>query len=305
MKISNSIAALLIVLLLTGYGATKYRVDRRMKERKAELDIRYLPSKEMAKVLSFGFEPAGADLYWIEGLNYFGSELINKKRTYQYLGAYIDLIAALDPNFAMFYDWASTTFIYNGQEITRKNIRNAVKYANLGIENLNKVHRFNHQMMIKNAFNFALEMQAYKESIDYFLMAARSFPEQRDMLLVASTYALHAKNPKLSVDLKLEYLGYIAFEAQVKEQLLYALKVLSSTKTHERTGEFVRALRLKMESEEDVRKIVEARLKDSPLIQGVALANQEFSYDPKIKNVLSIDFSRTWMPPEMLVLFSI
>lgn len=305
MNSRNRLMAFVIALFLTGYGTTKYYVDLSVAKRRGKYDIRMLPSPKTANFLSLGYQPTFADVYWIEGLNYFGGELTKKNRNYQYLDNYIDLIQSLDPYFMTFYEWASTVFIYNGLPITRDSIRKAVKYANNGILNLQKVHRFSPQMMIKNAFNFGLELKDFKTAIDYFVLAGRSFAEHRDMLLVASTYAIYDKNYKLALDLRLEYLGHIAFEAQQKDQLIYALQVLSSNKTHERTGEFVRALRLKMESDEDVRKLVEARLNDSPMFQQSTTLSQEFGADQRIQNVLNIDFQRTWMPADLLALVSI
>lgn len=302
MNSPKRLMVLLIALFLTGYACTKYWVDLTVEKRRGKYDIRILPSPKTARFAAMGFEPVLADVYWIEGLNYFGSELMNKARTYKYMTQYVDLIQSLDPYFTTFYEWASTVFIYNGLPITNDSIRNAVKYANNGIRNLDKIHRYNDGMIVKNGFNFGLELHDNARAVEYFVLAGRSFASRRDMLLVASAYALYDKDTKLALDLRLEYLGHIAFEAQEREQLLYALRVLSSNKTHERTGEFMRALRLKMETDEDVKKLVEARLNDSPMLQKVALAPQEFSYDKRIENVLNIDFSRTWMPPDLLAL---
>lgn len=302
---SNRIVCLLIALFLVGYAATKYYVDISVTKRRGKYDIRMLPSPRTARFLAIGFEPVLADVYWIEGLNYFGGELGNKNRNYKYLDSYIDLIQNLDPNFTTFYDWASTVFIYNGLPITRENVRLAVKYANSGIRNLNKVHRFSAPMIVKNAFNFGLEIHDFKTAVEYFAFAGRTFSDQRDMLLVGSSYALYADNPMLAQDLRLEYLGHIAFEAQHREQLIYALQILSTQKATERSGEFVRALRLKMETDEDVRKLVETRLKENPMMSGVAISSSDFTADKRLENVLKINFDRTWMPADLLALVSI
>jgi hypothetical protein len=305
MNSQKRLVSLLVVLFLMGYATSKYWVDLAVDRRRDKYDIRMLPSPKTARFIALGFEPVLADVYWIEGLNYFGGELVNKNRTYQYLDSYVDLIQSLDPYFTTFYEWASTVFIYNALPITRDNVRKAIKYANAGINNLDKIHRYSAQMIIKNAFNFGLEIHDHKRAVDYFEFAGRSFVDQRDMLLVGSSYALYGKDPARALAMRLEYLGHIGFEAQQKDQIIYALRVLSSNKTHERTGEFMRALRLKMETEDDIRKIVEARLNDSPMLQRIALAPQEFTSDKRIDNILNIDFSRTWMPADLLALVSI
>lgn len=301
---SNRFFVALIALLLCAYGGAKYLVDKRVALRKDKFDIRMLPTPQTARFMAVGFEAALADVYWIEGLNYFGGELTNKNRTYKYMESYVDLIEGLDPNFATFYEWASTIFIYNALPITRDQVRKAVKYANSGIVNLDKIHRYNAQTIIKNAFNFALELHDNKTALEYFTFAGRSFEDQRDMLLVGSSYALYDNNLSESTNLRLEYLAYIAFQAQSRDQLLYALRLLSSNKTQNKTGDFLRALRLKMETDEDVKKIVAARLKDSPMMEKMILAPQEFMLDKRIQNIVNIDFTRTWMPPDLLTLVS-
>ena len=297
--------AIFIVFLLVGYGFIKSKLDERVKQREDQSDFRLLPSSDTAKILAFGFKPALADFFWIQGINYFGYELGNKNRKYTYLKDYCDLILNLDPDFGIFYEWAGTAFIYNGLPVNKEAVQTSTHYVNLGIQNFAKINRYLPQLITKGAFNLALEERDFKGSIPYFELLARSFPDKRDYFLVGSTYALYAKDPQTSTDLKLEYFGNIAFEAQNKQQLRSALQMLASNKLNEKTGEFVRAMRLQMETEEDIRKIVEQRLKENPILQGVMLSQDDFSTDIRIKNTLAINLDRTWLPPDMYVLFSL
>jgi len=294
-----------LCLLILGYSWSKEKVDARLKARLHNVDIRYLPTPELAKFLSIGFESALADVYWIEGINYYGSELLTKQRDYKYLQAYCDLILALDPYFTSFYDWASTAFIYTGLEVTRDSIVNSTRYINKGIENLNKVYRYSSPILLKGGFNYVLESLTYLPGLTYFAMDARSFSNQRDMFLVAATYASHASQPSMSAEFKLEYLGNIAFEAQTKDEIRYALRVMSSSGMNSKSAEFVRGLRLKLESDDEVRKLVEKRLSENPILQGAMLKSEDLFADRRLTNVLSIDLQKTWLPTEMLVLFSL
>ncbi|MBN8554705.1 MAG: hypothetical protein J0L93_04600 [Deltaproteobacteria bacterium] len=294
-----------IVFLLVGYGITKSKLDERVKHREDQSDFRLLPSPETAKILAFGFKPALADFFWIQGINYFGYELGNKNRKYTYIDDYCDLLLNLDPYFKVFYEWAGTAFIYNGLPVTPKAVEESIHFVDKGIQNLAKINRYLPSLITKGAFNFALERKDFIGSIPYFQLLARSFPDQIQYFLVASTYALYANRPEISNELKLEYFGNLAFQVQHRQELLKALQMLASTKLHEKTSEFVRAMRLQMETEEDVRKIVEQRLQDSPILKGVLLAPDTLTNDIRLKNILSINFDRTWLPPEMHVLFSL
>ena len=124
-----------ITVLAVAYTTTKWKVDRITKRRTETVDIRHLPSPRIARLISFGFKTSLADLYWIEALNYYGGQLINKKRDYKYLSAYTNLIPELDPMFMLFYEWGATSFIYNLLPISRESIVKSMHHVNLGIKN--------------------------------------------------------------------------------------------------------------------------------------------------------------------------
>lgn len=291
--------------MLAGYSLVKTRIDHRVQERLAEHDIRYLPSPTQARIMSFGFREALADLYWIEAINYFGGQLLNKERDYKYLQQYADLILHLDPYFTIFYDWAATAFIYDGMDIDRQSIVFATRYINEGIKNLHSVRRYNYSILTKGAFNYALEAQEFMKSIPYFEMAGRIFPEHRDQLIIASTYATYANDLKRSIELKEEYLGYMAFEATEREEIEYAIQMLSSPGLNQSATQFIRSLRLQLEQDEEMREIVEKRLQQNPMLQQAMLAPTDFSTNPQIDRVLEVSMERTWLPPELHILFSL
>jgi len=293
-------------VIFLGYGLTKSRVDSRIKARQDAGVIRYLPSPALAEVLSFGFQNAVADIYWIEAINYFGAELGRKNRTLEYLKNFCDLIFKLDAYFMAFYEWAATAFIYNGLDVTHERIFESQRYINLGIQNMAKVHRYDSAMIVKGAFNYALELQAHRQSLPYFLLAARSFYQSRDMLLVASTYATYANELDIADQLKLEYLGHLAFESTNKNEIINAIQILSAPGFNSRSEEFFVSLRARMEKEDDVKKIVETRLKNRPTeLQNINASPSDFLKDTKVENILSVDFTRTWLRPELHVLTSL
>ncbi len=285
------------LVALIGYCTSKVAVDNRLKSHR-QYDIRRLPSPDTAAVLSVGFKSAMADVFWIEALNYFGWQLTYKQRTYEHLDKYLRLIFRLDPLFPVFYDWAATAFIYNALPITRAGIVESTRYVNEGIQRFHDVYRYDLNTLAKGAFNYAIETNVRKHSIPYFEMAARTSNQKRDYLLVASSYATTNGDSQLAYQLKKEYLGFMAFEA-AKPQLLYALQVLSSSKFNSEAANFTRALRIRMEKDEDIRKLVEQRLQKNPFSENSIVEAEALDLDQKIDNVLAIDFTKNWLPPDL------
>lgn len=295
-----------LILLLAGYAISKNSVDQREEQRSTNVDLRYLPTPQMAKFMALGFNQALADVYWIGGLNYFGEELGNKHRTYKYLSAYIDLILHLDPYFTFFYDWGSTAYIYNGLPITRKNLVKAIRLTNRGIRTLNKIERYDPSLIQKGAFNYALDASYYAPSVAYFELLGRSYPEYRDMLLVGSAYAVHSQSPALATSLREEYLAYKAFEAKDTTELRYAYNTVISSALTSRALDFIRTLRIQMEKDEDLRKLVAKELKENRVINEETKSQKKLAkVNTKFLKLLKVKIDDNWLPPELHLLFSL
>ncbi len=293
------------IFLIASYALIKQKVDDIVHDRKSD-DPRILPSPKIAKFISFGFQTAMADIFWIEGINYFGDQFSKKDRNYRYMKEYCDLILRLDPLFRVFYDWAATVFIYNGLVIDRNAVIQSTRYANEGIKNFHAVGRYDDRTILKGAFNYALEVREFVAAIPYFEMAGRSFRNNRDMLLVGASYANYAGLNEKASDLRLEFLGHVAFESQTKEELKYALNVVSSSKFNARSAEFISTMRLRLEQDEDIKKLVKQRLELlSPLSKKSFNDNEILIYDKKLENILKVNAERTWLPPEMHILLSL
>lgn len=302
---------ILSILLLGGYIASKNELDKMLHSREFEQDVRYLPSAEAAKIIAAGFDEALADFYWISALNYFGTEFSKmgkvKKSNFIYLKPYTQLISSLDPFFTFFYDWGATAFIYNGLPIIRERLIEAIRIANQGIRKLNEIERYDASLIQKGAFNYALDAQTFAPSIPYFILLARAIPEHRDMLLVGSAYAKHAGQEHLSNQLREEFLGYQVFESKTKEQLSYALKTVLSSAFTQQALNFAKAIRVEMEKDEVLKKVVEQKLKENPRVHAAyeSSKSKQTPIDIKLKIFQKIDISRNWLPPEMHLLFSV
>lgn len=297
-----SLGTLLAILVFASF--VKIALDARVKSRE-RLDERYLPTPQLAEALSAGYENAMADVYWIEGINYFGEQLLNPKRDLKYLKGYTQIIFHLDPLFTVFYDWAATAFIYSGMKITRDKVIDSTVYVNEGIQRLHQHQRYDANLILKGAFNYAIETDYRLPSIPYFTLAARAFPDQREMFLVGSSYAFSSGDEEAASELKLEYLGTMAFEALTRDQLQYAFHVVSSPSMNQMAGDIIKAMRLRVEKDEDVKKVVANRLKTKSLQTSSFSRPSPLPSDPRLENIFSVDISRNWLAPDLHVLLSL
>lgn len=299
---------LISTFLIAAYVGTKHFADERVRLRDLSIDVRYLPSPQFAEWAAIGFKEAMADFYWIDALNYFGEQLGRKKtsESYKYLKSYIELIFHLDSLFSYFYDWAATVFIYNGMPIHRDGLVNAIDVANLGIRRLNEIERYNDSLIQKGAFNYALDAQVYPPSLPYFELLARSFPEHRDRLLVASAYAKYSKQLQKSYEYRKEFLAYKAFETQSKAELNYAVANVFNSALTQQAFNFAKALRIQMEQDEDLRKIVQNQLQERGTNIQALSDNEDLSTKSQDFEFLKhIDLSKNWMPPNLHLLLQI
>lgn len=305
MQTRKILLQILFLTLLFSYGVVKNDLDILMRHRDAE-EFRLLPSPQLASVLSFGYREAMADVYWIAGINYFGEQLSSPKRNYKYLKSYVDLILKLDPLFVEFYNWASTAFVYNGlRSITRESVANAIRYGNYGIENLYEKFRLNRDIIVKTGFNYAAETENRIVSVPYFKLAALGTPDGENFLPVAAAYARAGGSSALSADLQLEYFGKIAFLATSADELTYSLQLLSSPKMNSYAFDFIKALRLRMEADSEIKKVVESKVAQKDLFDREHDNPNPLPADPRLENILNLDIARTWLAPEMLALLSL
>ncbi len=307
-KKRSLILAIAGLLLAMGLNAlVKAPLDTRVKTRKSETDIRYLPSDQMAKFLSFGYRELFADIIWVEALNYFGENLLKREnRSYKYLPQYVSLIAALDRYFEYFYEWASTIFIYNWEPITSESVARSTYFGNLGIIELSKIYRFSANLIKKNAYNLAIETKSYKPSADYLVFLSRVSPQDRDSLLIAATYfdmAGYSEEGRLARE---EFFTYAFFEDTNRAKRQEAFSLLTSGGVNSGALEFLRNARLSAEKDEDLKKVMEARFKKDQSFFSKLQSSQPGVVDDRIQRIMSIPASKAdIIPSSLLLLISI
>lgn len=297
---------MIFAALISGYGLAKNQVDRRVKSRQAESDIRYLPSPQITKFMAIGFREALADLYWIDALNYFGEQLIKKIKSYKYLDAYMQNILNLDPLFTFFYDWGSTIYIYNGLSVNREGMVKAIRLSNQGIITLDKVFQYDSSLIQKAAFNYALDAAYYGPSLDYFKLLGRLYPQTRSMLLIASSYARSLKDFEQEFSLREEFLAYKTFEAQSQAEIQEAYNLVLNASYTAKSLEFIKHLRVAMEKDDDLKELVKKRISENSVFQQFSEADSDSESDKNRKfRLMKARLDRNWMPPKLNLLLSI
>ncbi|MDQ7008747.1 MAG: hypothetical protein Q9M94_00470 [Candidatus Gracilibacteria bacterium] len=136
------IFTLLILALISFYliNELNYKKIREIKLNVVE-HPENLPTKEIALNTSFGFRNAKADLYWLEAIQYIGSNAVSSKYK-KYLYSMIDVITELDPYFDHPYTIGLLLLPeYNQryEELSKEeqniNIEQGIKIGLKGIEN--------------------------------------------------------------------------------------------------------------------------------------------------------------------------
>lgn len=99
---------------------------------RGEEGVYSVPSPDWLPALSLGHREAFADLLWMRGLVYYGSELGSRGDALHVLD-YVDAVVALDPYFVRAYVWAGTGGVYR-HGATAADVERAVRLMERGHE---------------------------------------------------------------------------------------------------------------------------------------------------------------------------
>src|SRR4051812_21483007 len=96
-------------------------------------DVLYLPQPSALHALALGHDELAADLVFIRGLVYFGSQL-EQKGDYRWLENYLDTITELDPRWKTPFRWAGVATMYNGKPITNQAVLLSNHFLERGVK---------------------------------------------------------------------------------------------------------------------------------------------------------------------------
>ncbi len=108
------LAVLIAASSLTHRGAVEAARAQKMPP---HIPMEYLPSVESVGLVSLGHRAAMADVLWIRAVLYFGTG-IERRRSFEWLSRYVDVVTALDADFKDIYLWGGTVTILASRPVT-------------------------------------------------------------------------------------------------------------------------------------------------------------------------------------------
>ena len=121
-----------VLLLVAALITVENAADRRRAAFPPGEDVLYLPRTSALHALALGHDEVAADLVFIRGLVYFGSQM-EQKGDYRWLDNYLDTITTLDPNWKTPYRWAGVATMYNGRPITNAAVMTSNHFLERGV----------------------------------------------------------------------------------------------------------------------------------------------------------------------------
>jgi hypothetical protein len=121
-----------VLLLIVAMVFVENAANRRRAAFPAGEDILYLPRPSALHVLALGHDEVAADLVFIRGLVYFGSQM-EQKGEFRWLDNYLDTITTLDPDWKTPYRWAGVATMYNGRPITNAAVTMSNHFLERGV----------------------------------------------------------------------------------------------------------------------------------------------------------------------------
>ncbi|MCU1278007.1 MAG: hypothetical protein JWM53_1553 [bacterium] len=122
-----------VLLLLAGLVVAQDAALGRRARFPAAEDVLYLPQPSALHGLALGHDELAADLVFIRGLVYFGTQL-EQKGEYRWLENYLDTITKLDPRWKTPFRWAGTATMYNGRPITNAAVMMSTHFLERGVQ---------------------------------------------------------------------------------------------------------------------------------------------------------------------------
>ncbi len=111
-----SVVPLIIVItLFLALYPVQRQIDATRSAWAHEEQLLYLPSGNMLKIISLGFDEAMADILYIRMIDYFATHLMTD-RTYTWLYHMADLVTTLDPYFRFPYIFAGLVLNLEGHQ---------------------------------------------------------------------------------------------------------------------------------------------------------------------------------------------
>ena len=104
-RVKRWIPSIILILLLISLFPLQLKIESERKALDIKEELLYLPSGNVLKIMSLGFDEVASDIIYIKMLSYFATHLMSD-RTYKWLYHMADLVTTLDPHFRFTYIFA-------------------------------------------------------------------------------------------------------------------------------------------------------------------------------------------------------
>lgn len=161
-----------LVILLFGYAAVYFlqqRINGTIGEYHQTEDVLFLPSGQMVKRLSLGFESLMADIYWIRAIQYYGGgRIMDPTRKFDLLQPLLDITVTLDPAMIPVYQFGAV-FLSEPPPIGAGNPRAAIQLLKKGISANPGVP----DLYLSLGFVYYWQLKDYKKAAAVFLEGSK------------------------------------------------------------------------------------------------------------------------------------
>lgn len=183
------IAAILVFAVAAATWGYKQRWAQRAPA--AETQAVTLPSAQVVRAFSFGYDRVASDVYWMEAVQYYGNPA-NRDAGFPELYKFLELVTDLDPRFEYAYRFAGVAVPYNDATRGYLNIPHALALLEKGLRSrpdswqIGLLHGFAH-------FWYVGDAEAAARGIE---VAARAEGRPAFVPLLATRLRSHAGDPE-------------------------------------------------------------------------------------------------------------
>lgn len=164
--------SLFLVVVLFGFMAVYFlqqRINGIIGEYHQTEEVLFLPSGDVIKKLSMGFESLVADIYWIRAIQYYGGGRIkDPTRRFDLLAPLLDITTTLDPAMIPVYQFGAI-FLSEPPPIGAGDPGKAIALLEKGIA----ANRENSDLYLSLGFVYYWQLKNYQRAAKVFLEGAK------------------------------------------------------------------------------------------------------------------------------------
>ena len=157
------------------------RLDATLGPYRQVEEVLYLPSGNVIKKLSLGYDGLVADIYWTRAVQYFGGHLRDHNPDFSLLYPLLDITTTLDPQLLIAYRFGSI-FLTERSPRGAERPDLAIKLVEKGIKNNPDYWRFYYDL----GFIYYKDLKDYQKAADAFLEGAKNPKAQPWMRVMAA-----------------------------------------------------------------------------------------------------------------------